>query len=546
MEAVKERTENQISLTEEVIDAAEYFSELGYQITPDFPETFFKCVSRMPKEEKEKRKSAIQYKDVFRALLAKNKDEFLSFNDDFSSFLERRRIVPEEDYEKIQKDNEKKQMKAVRSENDISDLKKQLKFQEQQLKEYQKLAESQSPVFTKEEIQKAEKKMKKAGKNLAKASGMSEKSLQSFLDEEASKNLNEEKIKKFKEKLKKGAAKAVLEPNYKRISELVKELTELADKAAERIHDNPASKAQALKQQCDQLKNAIRKKQTEAENYRREIQPVKVIKANSRIHRNMFIQGGNAIVSFSEGDKEAFKLLQKEFSKLNKKDFDRIRDYMRDHAQQFRTRISRNIRTSEKLKINFAETCKKACATNGVPINLVREKPKRENTSIVMILDVSGSCRSSSVVMLNFMQIVSEVFGGGVHSFVFVNSLYDITDAFADGESPEQVLSQIPTKGVYSDYYRPLVQFEKENMSVINKDTIVLFIGDARNNKNPTGEEQMKNICRRAKSAWFINTEEQSKWDKADSIISVYMPYMKKTAPVLSTADLLNFLMEVK
>lgn len=536
--------ENQISLTEDVIDAAEYFKELGYQVAPDFPELFFRCAKAMPEEERKSRSDASAYEDVFRSLLVRNEEEDASFGDDFPAFLERRRIVSEEAYDDMQCRNQERRSEAARCEKEIEKARKELKNAEKQAEKYEKLAESKGSLFTESEIKKAEKKMKKGGKELAESSGMSEKALASIFRN--SKSLTKDKIKKYKDKLKKGAAKAIAHDNYKDIVALAKALAKMVDEADEKLNDDPAEHARKYRNKCENYMKTIKKNREELEKYKQDSEPVKVVKPKTLHHRSLFISNGNAVISAGRGEKEFFELLQKEFGKLNTKDFVKIRDYLRDHAQQFRTRVTRNIRTSERRKINFPETCRKACATGGVPIRLEMQKPKKSRTSIVMILDVSGSCRSSSVIMMNFMQTVSEVFGGGVHSFAFVNSLYDITDAFADGEEPAQILSEIPTKGVYSDYFTPLKQFSSEYMSLINSDTIVMFIGDARNNKNPTGEEYMKNICRRARSAYWINTESQDKWNKADSIMSVYAPYMRKYAPVLNTAELLSFLMEVK
>jgi uncharacterized protein with von Willebrand factor type A (vWA) domain len=191
-------------------------------------------------------------------------------------------------------------------------------------------------------------------------------------------------------------------------------------------------------------------------------------------------------------------------------------------------------------------TCQKACATDGIPIRLEKVKPKKQKTSLVMFLDVSGSCHNASAMMLQFMGCMVEVFGGGCHCFAFVDHLYDMTDAFINQEEISSILSRIPTKGVYSNYELPLRQFCDESLSLITKDTIVIFIGDMRNNQNPTGEEMMKSICRKAKNAYMINTEEERYWNTGDSIVSVYQPYMRRVQAAVTPAQLFSFLMEVK
>ena len=70
----------------------------------------------------------------------------------------------------------------------------------------------------------------------------------------------------------------------------------------------------------------------------------------------------------------------------------------------------------------------------------------------------------------------------------------------------------------------------------------VYIIGDARNNKNRSGEEYVKAIARKAKKAFWLNTEEMSDWNTGDSIIGTYAKYMTKVAQTTTAAELLGFL----
>lgn len=532
--------EKMISLTEEVIDAVDYFSNIGYHITPDFPEMFFRCIEAMPGDEISKRNDTSSFKDIFSGLLVKTPDESAKFDSDFSAFLKRQRIVSKEEYDSIKDKSSQASKKLKQSQGMAKQYDKAASDAQKRMKTYQDQAEKCVSFFSDEEQNKIQKKINKYGSDLSKASGMSMKTIASLYNGKSA--ITKDDIKKYRQKLEKATAKAVMYDNYKEVISLIKALGKMAAKAADLVKDDPASLAKSEKNRYEEYKKLYEQELKNIEKYSRTAEEVVTVKAKSQSHRPFFVPGGS-VISYGEGDPE---VLQKNFDKLKSDDFLKIYDYIRDHAQQFRTRVSRNIRTSAGHRIDFAETCRKACATGGVPVRLEMIKPKRQKTSLVIISDVSGSCRSASMIVLSFMQAMSEVFGGGCHSFVFVNSLYDITESFADGEDAGHVLDNIPTKGVYSDYNKPLRQFNEEKMFLINSDTIVIFIGDARNNSNPTGEEYMKNICRKARNAYFINTEEKEKWDCKDSIMSVYAPYMKKYAPALNTMQLLSFLMEVK
>lgn len=101
---------------------------------------------------------------------------------------------------------------------------------------------------------------------------------------------------------------------------------------------------------------------------------------------------------------------------------------------------------------------------------------------------------------------------------------------------------RIPRSGAYSNYELPFRTFYNSNMSKVTGDSYVYIIGDARNNKNRSGEEYVKAIARKAKKAFWLNTEEMSDWNTGDSIIGTYAKYMTKVAQTTTAAELLGFL----
>lgn len=79
-------------------------------------------------------------------------------------------------------------------------------------------------------------------------------------------------------------------------------------------------------------------------------------------------------------------------------------------------------------------------------------------------------------------------------------------------------------------------------MSKVAGDPYVYFIGDVRNNKNPSGEEYVKAIARKAKKAFWLNPEDMADWNQGDSIIGTYARYMTEVVQTTTAAELLGFL----
>ena len=105
-------------------------------------------------------------------------------------------------------------------------------------------------------------------------------------------------------------------------------------------------------------------------------------------------------------------------------------------------------------------------------------------------------------------------------------------------------LEMIPRAGQYSNYEKPIRQMWEDYRAKINKESMVIMIGDARNNKNGSAEEEFKNIARKAKSVYWLNTDTFEKWDTGDSIASTYAKYsaMMETRNVRS---LITFISDV-
>lgn len=290
-------------------------------------------------------------------------------------------------------------------------------------------------------------------------------------------------------------------------------------------------------------KNEIMARKNHIEQIQRQFQTGSiVIKNGCSSHRTEFIGGKNAVIN--SGAAEFSSALEKQFSDLTDKEKLIIQKYIRDNLLAFRTRINRSANVSGGRNIDMQETISQACQTDGLPMRIAYQKPKINKTKIVLILDVSGSCRAASEMMLTFMYILKDIFPRGCTSFAFTNVLYDISDIMNASDvktAIRNVMNKIPRSGAYSNYFKPLRMICEEHMNEITTDSIVVFMGDARNNKNPSGEEYLKKIARRAKKTYWLNTESKYLWGTADSIANTYMEY-SDMMEVTNTQELLLFL----
>lgn len=311
--------------------------------------------------------------------------------------------------------------------------------------------------------------------------------------------------------------------------------------------------------QIEDLQKSAREaqKKLESEISRKQLEINKMMKAERELDTSMnsALKIKTASSSYrTEDDFSSFTQcfdsgsIDKSLTSLSKEEYKSIYNVLCRNATSLYTRMTRNIRTKLTAKVNMSRTIKQACKTGGVPYKIVREKPKPSKAKMVLVLDISGSCSAASKMMLTLMHALSSVFPRGVKVYVFVNRLYDVSDIMSINNvhsAIENVFKLVPTRGVYSDYNEPLRSLWEDHRQDFTRETMCVFIGDARNNRNPSGEEYAKNIARKSKRAYWLNTEPMYQWDTGDSIAGIYKKYMKMI-PVLTAHDIVKFIEDMR
>ena len=255
-------------------------------------------------------------------------------------------------------------------------------------------------------------------------------------------------------------------------------------------------------------------------------------------HRPVFTEGMNAVRA-----ENPLVVLNETIEEMSEKQYQDLTAVIKANAEKFKTKISRQMQRHRHKQFNYKKTMRESLKTFGVPMKLYFEKPKLKRTKIVCIMDVSGSCSKSARLLLRFVYELSSVFTGGVKSYVFIRQLKDVSDLFQEqplDTAISEAMGAVPRE--YSNYHYALQQFHEHHLNTVDKNTIVLFLGDARNNKNKSGIEYLKAIKDQARAVMWLNTEEKEKWDTGDSIIGIYKQQLTSVHEILTTNDLIKFL----
>lgn len=266
------------------------------------------------------------------------------------------------------------------------------------------------------------------------------------------------------------------------------------------------------------------------------------IKQQSQHHRDIFTAINAKAVQTTA---EQAELLSEPIAQLSPEQMQQVATYIRTNARAFRQTLRRTSATPIKRRIDMRATMTQATKTGGEPMMIKYKKPIKSHAKIVCLVDISGSCRQAASVALYFMAMMNEAFPGGCHKFAFVNHLVPV-DQYFRSQSPSAAVNavnnKVPSRGIYSNYGRTLHQLKEEYSSLIGKETTMIILGDARNNRNASREEDVRYFCTRARKVWWLNPDIPQKWGQGDSATTEYQRAGVDMRHIANVGDLLNFL----
>jgi hypothetical protein len=107
-----------------------------------------------------------------------------------------------------------------------------------------------------------------------------------------------------------------------------------------------------------------------------------------------------------------------------------------------------------------------------------------------------------------------------VRTFAYVDRLCEVS--FEQGHVvPHTALDLY----ALSDFGKVLQQFWQEHGErLLTRSTLILILGDARNNRRPPRPDLLARLRDHAKKLIWLNPEPRERWDTGDSVMSRYAP----------------------
>jgi uncharacterized protein len=224
--------------------------------------------------------------------------------------------------------------------------------------------------------------------------------------------------------------------------------------------------------------------------------------------------------SLSDADK---KLLQREVKRL---------------AAALRTRIALRQKRAKSGQMDPKATIRANLKYHGVPME-IKHRDRVRKPKIVVICDISTSMRFCSELMLTFLFALQ----GQVrktHAFAFIDHLESISEDFNGANADEAIASvlwRMPSGHYNTDLGWSLNDFNSEYLDTLNGQTILLIVGDGRNNYNDPRLDIFSMMSRRAARTIWLNPEPPMLWH-GDSDMPKYAPLCSNVLKVSNLKEL--------
>jgi uncharacterized protein with von Willebrand factor type A (vWA) domain len=221
-------------------------------------------------------------------------------------------------------------------------------------------------------------------------------------------------------------------------------------------------------------------------------------------------------------------LADKSFYYLSEDEIRKMKEAVAKLAQRLKHVIAIRRKRAKRGRFDLQQTLRKNLQYGGVPFRIVLDRKKKEKPQVVILCDVSDSVRNVSRFMLQFVYSVQDLYSR-VKSFIFVADLGEVTRLFEENEIHAAI--DLSLRGniiniyAHSDFGRAFRSFHRDHLSVVNKRTTVIILGDARNNYNLPHEWVLRDVKQRAKQVFWLNPESKLTWGFGDSEMDRYSPY---------------------
>ncbi len=218
----------------------------------------------------------------------------------------------------------------------------------------------------------------------------------------------------------------------------------------------------------------------------------------------------------------------KPFAEMSADEVEACALLMADLSRRFLAYARRRRRAARRGRLDIRRTLRHSMGYGGVPLDPAFREPRPARTDLVALCDCSHSVATASRFLLTLLMPAQRFFRR-TRLFAFVDRPVEVS--VEDGNIIPHDRLDLYAR---SDFGRVLESFWTDYEPLLTRDTVVLILGDARNNRRPPRADVLARISRRARRILWLNPESPQRWNTGDSVMETYR---RHGAAVLAAAN---------
>jgi uncharacterized protein with von Willebrand factor type A (vWA) domain len=169
-------------------------------------------------------------------------------------------------------------------------------------------------------------------------------------------------------------------------------------------------------------------------------------------------------------------------------------------------------------RVDLRRTLRAATGSGGVPLVLRHRTRRPGRPDLVALCDLSGSVASASELLLGLLAPAERYFRR-VHLFAYVDRLCPVS--IEQGHVAPGAPLDLHAR---SDFGRVLHDLWETHAELLGRTTLLLILGDARNNRLPPRADLLRAIGERVQRIVWLVPEPRQRWNTGDSVLRLYEP----------------------
>jgi uncharacterized protein with von Willebrand factor type A (vWA) domain len=207
------------------------------------------------------------------------------------------------------------------------------------------------------------------------------------------------------------------------------------------------------------------------------------------------------------------------FRAMSPADVEATATLVRTVAARVRVRWRRRLAPRPTGRLDFRRTIRAAVPRGGVPFERRFRSRRPSRPDLVGLCDLSVSAAVATQFFLSLLMPATDYFRR-VHLYGYVDRLVEIE--FVNGQVRPAAPIDLMAR---SDFGRVLKDLVQRHADVLGADTVLLVLGDARNNRLPARADLLAAARARVRRLLWLNPEPSERWNTGDSVIASYTPH---------------------